>query len=74
LVAASQTAELVAGLRVHTDLMAANLAAAGESVLAEQRSMTDHPSPTYLGDAAAWVDEVVARARRTLDQITEETA
>lgn len=68
LVAASQTADLVAGLRVDTDRMAATLAAAGESVLAEQRSMADHPSPTYLGDATAWVDEVVARAHQTLEE------
>lgn len=68
LVAASQTADLVAGLRVDADRMAATLAAAGESVLAEQRSMADHPSPTYLGDATAWVDEVVARAHQTLEE------
>ncbi len=74
LVAASQTADLVAGLRVDTDRMAATLAAAGDSVLGEQRSMTDDPSPTYVGDATAWVDEVVARARQALDQSTEETA
>lgn len=74
LAAASQTADLVAGLRVDTDRMAATLAVAGDIVLGEQRSMTDDPSPTYLGDATAWVDEVVARARKALDQITEETA
>ncbi|MGY2700915.1 lyase family protein [Nocardioides sp. HB32] len=66
LVAASQTAELVAGLRVDTGRMAATLAAAGDAVLAEQRTMTDHPAPTYLGDAAAYVDGVAARARETL--------
>ncbi|GAB3195938.1 3-carboxy-cis,cis-muconate cycloisomerase [Nocardioides hungaricus] len=64
LVVASQTADLVSGLRVDDGRMAANLAAAGDSVLAEQRSMTDDPSPTYLGDAGAYVDQVVARARQ----------
>ena len=68
LVAASQTADLVTGLRVDTGRMAANLAAAGDSVLAEQRSLTDHPSPAYLGDATTWVDDVVARARQTLEE------
>jgi 3-carboxy-cis,cis-muconate cycloisomerase len=68
LVAASQTADLVAGLRVDTHRMAATLAAAGDSVLAEQRSLTDDPSPAYLGDAGAHVDEVVMRARQTLEE------
>lgn len=66
LVAASQTATLVADLRVDADRMAATLAAAGEAVLAEQRSMTDDPAPTYLGDAGAYVDHVVARAKGSL--------
>ncbi|GAA1780399.1 3-carboxy-cis,cis-muconate cycloisomerase [Nocardioides hankookensis] len=68
LVAASQTVELVAGLQVHVDRMAATLAAAGDSVLAEQRSMSDDPSPTYLGDATAYVDAVVARAHHHLEE------
>lgn len=67
LVAASQTADLVAGLEVHADRMAATLAAAGDTVLAEQRSMAEavgrEPSPTYLGDATAYVDHVVTRAK-----------
>jgi 3-carboxy-cis,cis-muconate cycloisomerase len=62
LVAASQAVDLVTGLRVDGDRMAATLAAAGDAVLAEQRSLSDHPAPTYLGDAAAYVDHVVARA------------
>ncbi|WP_243058503.1 lyase family protein [Nocardioides sp. SR21] len=66
LVAVSQTADLVADLRVAPDRMAANLAAAGDAVLAEQRSMTDDPAPTYLGDAGAYVDQVVARAKAAL--------
>ena len=70
LVAVSQTADLVAGLRVHPDRMAATLAAAGDTVLAEQRSMAEiaghPPAPTYLGDAGRQVDRVVARARTLL--------
>ena len=61
--------DLVTGLRVDTGRMAATLAAAGEAVLAEQRSMAaaagHEPAPSYLGDAGAYVDAVVARARRT---------
>ena len=65
LVAASQTDDLLVGLRVDTARMAATLEAAGDAVLAEQRSLTHDPAPTYLGDAAAYVDEVVARAKET---------
>ncbi|MBZ5739463.1 lyase family protein [Nocardioides mangrovi] len=72
LVAASQTADLVAGLVVHAERMAATLAAAGDDVLAEQRSMAaaagHAPAPSYLGDAAAYVDQVVARAHRHLEE------
>lgn len=63
LTAASQTTTLVGGLEVDTERMAATLAAAGDSVLAEQQKMTDDPAPTYLGDATAYVDQVVARAK-----------
>lgn len=63
LVVASQTSSLLDGLRVDTERMAATLAAAGDAVLAEQRKLTDDPAPTYLGDAGAYVDQVVARAR-----------
>ncbi len=66
LVAASQTDDLLTGLRVDTDRMAATLAAAGDAVLAEQRSITDDPAPSYLGDAGRYVDEVLARAKRVL--------
>lgn len=72
LVAASQTDDLVAGLQVHADRMAATLAAAGDSVLAEQRSMAEaaghEPAASYLGDAAAYVDAVVAHARQVLEE------
>lgn len=66
LVAVSQTDDLLAGLRVDADRMAATLAAAGDAVLAEQRSMTDNPSSSYLGDAVPYVDQVVARAKEAL--------
>jgi 3-carboxy-cis,cis-muconate cycloisomerase len=72
LVAVSQTDDLVAGLRVDTDRMASTLVAAGDAVLAEQRSMATgaghEPAPTYLGDAGCHVDDVVARARRTFQE------
>ena len=66
LVAASQTLDLVAGLRVDRDRMAATLAGAGDTVLAEQRSLGGDPAAAYLGDATAYVDQVVARARERL--------
>jgi 3-carboxy-cis,cis-muconate cycloisomerase len=70
LVAVSQTVDLVGGLRVDSDRMAATLAGAGDAVLGEQRAMAElaghEPAPSYLGDAGAFVDEVVARAERTL--------
>lgn len=66
LVAVSQTDDLLAGLRVDAERMAATLAAAGDAVLAEQRGVTDDPAPTYLGDAAAYVDQVLARAKAIL--------
>jgi 3-carboxy-cis,cis-muconate cycloisomerase len=72
LVAASQTDDLLGGLQVDAARMAATLAAAGDAVLAEQRSMAaaagHEPAPTYLGDAAAYVDAVVARAHSTLEE------
>ncbi len=67
LTAAGQTVELVSGLEVHTDRMAATLAASAEAVHAEQRSMATltgrPPLPSYDGQAGAIVDAVVLRAR-----------
>lgn len=72
LVAVSQTADPVAGLQVHRDRMAATLAAAGDAVLAEQRSMAEvaglPPAPSYLGDADRQVDRAVACARKLLER------
>jgi 3-carboxy-cis,cis-muconate cycloisomerase len=72
LAAASQTETLVAGLVVRTDRMAANLASAGDAVRSEQRAMAKVagrvPAGAYVGDAGAYVDQVVARSRRTLEE------
>jgi 3-carboxy-cis,cis-muconate cycloisomerase len=68
LIAASQSVELVSGLQVHADRMAATLAAADHSVRAEQRAMATlagrPPLPSYAGQAGAIVDAVVLRAQR----------
>ena len=73
LTAASQTAELLAGLHVDTGRMARLVQAAGSGLLAEQRSLaglydeaaTPDFDPThYLGSTDAIIDELVARARQ----------
>ena len=68
LTAASQSVELVGGLQVHADQMAATLASAEEAVHAEQRAMIKltgrDPLPSYDGQAGEIVDTVVLRARR----------
>lgn len=65
-VAGAQTADLLGGLRVHTDRMAATLAAAHNDVRAEQRTMAalagHPPREDYLGLAQELVDQVLARA------------
>ena len=74
-VAASQTTELLAGLSVDRDRMAATARAAASGLLAEQRSMAavldaepaDDPAG-YLGAADLVLDEVLGRVR------TERTA
>lgn len=70
LAAASQTDDLLAHLHVDSTRMAAVLAGAGDTVLAEQRNMAQlaghEPAASYLGDAARYVDVVLARARRLL--------
>jgi 3-carboxy-cis,cis-muconate cycloisomerase len=72
-VAAAQTSELLAGLRIDIDRAAANLAAAGD-VLAEQRTMTEltgRPACSdYLGASGHLVDAVLQRARRHLKEAT----
>lgn len=72
LVAASQTTDLVAGLVVHADTMAATLDRAIDDLTAEQRTMArlvgQDPLPSYVGEAATLVDGVLARAHRTLKE------
>ncbi|MDM4141353.1 MULTISPECIES: lyase family protein [Mycobacterium] len=70
LVAASQSGELLAGLTVHTQRMAENLAAA--DVLGEQRAIADlagkEPSATYFGATDRLIDESLSRAAKALAQ------
>lgn len=72
LVAGAQTADLLDGLRVHPERMAATLTTARDSVLAEQRTMADlaghQPAGDYLGAAGDLVDEALARARTYLKE------
>lgn len=71
LTAASQTAELVAGLHVDTGRMARLVQAAGSALLAEQRSLAglvgaarppDFDPAHYLGSTDALIDVLLARA------------
>lgn len=70
-VAAGQTAELLAGLEVHADRMAATVAAHRDDLLAEQASITGFAGtdpasdPDYLGESDRILDTVLARARTT---------
>jgi len=67
-VAGSQCAELLAGLRVDAARMAENLAAT--DVLGEQHAIADlvgkEPSATYFGAVDRLIDESLDRARRAL--------
>ena len=71
-VAASQTRELLDGLEVRPDAMAARLDSVRDDVLAEQRSMAElagrAPGPDPTGLAGDLVDEVLDRARRTFEE------
>jgi 3-carboxy-cis,cis-muconate cycloisomerase len=64
-VAASQASELITGLVVDEDRMAANLAAAA-GIEAEQQAMADlvgaEPTKEYLGATELIIDRVLARA------------
>ncbi|BBZ38932.1 lyase family protein [Mycobacterium conspicuum] len=68
LVAGSQCGELLAGLRVHPDMMAENLSRS--DVLGEQRVIADlvgtTPSETYFGAVDRLIDESLERAQRVL--------
>ena len=84
-VAGAQATELLAGIDVHPDRMAATLAAAAPDALAEQRSIADliadppegfgrvSDPAAYLGAAEPLLDAVLDRARRHLKH-SEETA
>jgi 3-carboxy-cis,cis-muconate cycloisomerase len=60
--AASQTTELLTGLRVDPDRMAATLAAARPGIDAEQRSLSAEPGP-YRGATDEIIDAAIARSR-----------
>ena len=69
-VAAGHTTELLAGLEVRADRMAATLAAASDAVGSEQRAMADlagrTPSGGYVGAADAFIEAPLARAAGVL--------
>ncbi len=69
-VAASQTSELLSGLEVHADRMAATLDAARADVRSEQRSMAGLAGTAgegdYLGAAEAFIEAPLARAAGVL--------
>lgn len=69
-VAGSQCSELLAGLTVHPERMAANLD--GADVLGEQRAIAElvetEPSPTYFGASDALIDASLDRARWLLKE------
>ncbi len=71
-VAARQTTDLLAGLRVHADAMRRTLDAARPELHAEQRSLTGltgrQARGDYLGASGRLVDDVLDRARRTLQE------
>jgi 3-carboxy-cis,cis-muconate cycloisomerase len=73
LVAAAQTTQLIAGLRIDSERAAANLAAAGD-LLAEQRSMTELTGRTalssYTGATDHLIDATLQRARRHMKEAT----
>ncbi len=72
-VAASQTTELVTGLRVNADRMAETVASARDSLQAERASITGGAAGEtgdYLGATDLMVDAALGRARRFLGEPT----
>ncbi len=73
LVASSQAVDLLTGLRVNAERMAATAEASHEDLRAEQRTMAriagHEPTGDYTGAARAICDEVVARAELLLPQL-----
>lgn len=75
-VAASQTSELLSGLRVDAERMRATAVAASDDLLAERRSLTtlfpdavvDDDLATYLGATDQIIDEIIGRARTFLKE------
>jgi 3-carboxy-cis,cis-muconate cycloisomerase len=69
-VAGGQTTELLSGLQVHADRMAATLDAAHDDVRSEQRSMADlvgtDATSDYLGATDAFLEAPLARAAGVL--------
>jgi 3-carboxy-cis,cis-muconate cycloisomerase len=69
-VAARQTTEMLSGLEVHPDRMAATLDAARDAVRSEQRAMADlagrAPARDYLGATDAFIEAPLARAAGVL--------
>ena len=63
--AGSQTADLLTGLRVNADRMAATLAAARPGIDAEQARFAGHTDAAYSGAADEIIDNALARARET---------
>ncbi|MET0426455.1 MAG: lyase family protein [Actinoplanes sp.] len=61
-VAGSQTTDLLTGLRVHPDRMAATLAAARPGIDAEQRRIAPDDHGPYRGDTDRIIDTVLTRA------------
>jgi 3-carboxy-cis,cis-muconate cycloisomerase len=70
IVAGSQCSELVAGLEIHAEQMAANLDSA--DVRGEQRAVAQlaekESSPTYFGSVDVLIDESVDRAQRIVKE------
>ena len=67
LVAASQSTELVEGLRVDTGRMAANAKQHADALLAERRSITPDAGSDlrdYLGATGQIIDEILERAEQ----------
>jgi 3-carboxy-cis,cis-muconate cycloisomerase len=72
-VAAAHTTELLTGLQIDATRATANLAAAGDGVLAEQQTMADltgrAPAAEYLGAAEQLVDSALQRAGHYLKDV-----
>ena len=71
LIAASQATDLLAGLQVDSERMAANLATA--AVSGEQDAIAalfgKHSTPTYFGASDAIIDHALDRSRQCLEDL-----